>query len=90
MKQAVRESLKRAALIAVGVALGVSASSWINDPMLQRNFPCQEDEVLMFVDTPSKADLGCVAWDEILDHIAVEAIIIEVAPTTAPTTLGGN
>ena len=82
--------MKTYIVFVVGVILGVLIQRSDCDPMLQRNFPCQEDEVLMFVDTPSKADLGCVAWDEILDHIEVEAIIIEVAPTTAPITLGGN
>ena len=50
---------------------------------LQRDFPCQEDEALMFIDTPSKDDTGCVNLEELV-------IVIEVAPTNAPITLGGN
>ena len=31
----------------------------------QATFPCQEDEVLMFVDTPSKDRTGCINIEEV-------------------------
>lgn len=45
----------------LGYVLGALVQSWGSDPMLQRNFPCQEDEVLMFSSAePDKDRLACV------------------------------
>jgi protein gp79 len=49
-------------LLAVSLLLMVNLS---RDPFSQRNFPCQEDEVLMFIDTPSHDRTGCVNLEEV-------------------------
>ena len=35
---------------------------------LQVNFPCQEDEALLFIDTPGKDETGCVNLEELLSY----------------------
>ena len=53
-------------MFGIGILVGLAVEALYNNPMLQRNFPCHEDEVLMFVDTPSKNDLGCVHLDDLV------------------------
>ena len=64
----------------IGILVGLAVEAAYGNPMLQRNFPCQEDEVLMFVDTPSKDDLGCVHLDDLVVVIDASSFV----------TLGGN
>jgi hypothetical protein len=73
--------VKALLLAAVGVLLLVN-SCWelTYDPFSQRNFPCQEDEVLMFIDTPDKASTGCVHLDSL-------RAVTELAPTLPPVVL---
>ena len=70
----------KAALFVIGVFVGLAVEAAYGNPMLQRNFPCAEDEVLMFVDTPSKDDLGCV-------HLDALVVVIDASSFV---TLGGN
>lgn len=30
----------------------------------QKDFPCQEDEVLLYINTPSSDDLGCLNYED--------------------------
>ena len=55
-------SLFVASLIIVGslVATNDSPPAFFK----QANFPCQEDEALMFIDTPSHDDTGCVNFSD--------------------------
>lgn len=62
-------------MFGVGAIVGVAVTTLYGNPMLQRNFPCAEDEVLMFVDTPSKADLGCVHIDDLVVVIDASSFV---------------
>lgn len=72
----------KAFVIGVTFAAGMWVQQWIGDPMLQRNFPCMEDEVLMFTVSHTER-LSCVPLDILLP-------VTELASTLPPTTLGGN
>ena len=39
-----------------------------NGVFLQVNFPCQEDEALIFIDTPGKDETGCVNLEDLLSY----------------------
>jgi len=49
-------------LAAVLTILGLQIA---RDPFSQRNFVCQEDEALVFIDTPTKDRTGCVNLDRL-------------------------
>jgi hypothetical protein len=52
-------------ILAATFAAGMFLAGFAQDPFSQRNFPCQEDEALMFIDTPSKDRTGCVNLEEV-------------------------
>lgn len=59
---------KQSLILALMVTVFLLLNMALRDPFSQRQFPCHEDEVLMFIDTPGKNGTGCVALDYLLEY----------------------
>ena len=53
------------ALFAVGMAAGSTNERNRHDVWSQAHFPCQEDEVLMYIEHVSNDRVGCVHIEEV-------------------------
>lgn len=73
-------NLRIAIAAVVGFTVGMAASPNHYDPMLQSNFPCNEDEVLMFHQRFGSERVGCIAIDELV-------LTTELWPTPPPLEL---
>lgn len=64
MRQNVLIFLGTWGLLSLGLGVGLLYASWVmaptySDPFLQRNFPCQEDEVLGYAPQFGSERVGC-------------------------------
>ena len=59
------KALLLALIVVIIIAAKITFGAPPYDPFSQRSFPCQEDEALVFIDTPSKDRTGCVSLEEL-------------------------